>query len=197
MLKEVEQKKYCPSCGFKAPFYTMITAGGEVDKCHHCNSDLPDEAEAARGLELGRVFVVEDTALLREMISDIMVSQGLAREVLACQNGAEFLSRYTQELARGARPGLVLLDVVMPILNGINAAVAMRAVEEGLGQRKVPILFFTVKPCDEQFRKVLSYCSPAMYINKGADASPERMRVRVAQVVARLFQEMERGSGDG
>lgn len=197
MPEKEERKKYCPSCGMNVPIYSMISAEGESDRCQFCNAELAEEVSAPSAspevIELGRVYVVEDTALLREMISDTVVLQGLAREVMACENGGKFLTLITKDLMTGTRPGLVMLDVVMPILNGINAAVALRAVEAAFGGGKVPLLFFTVKACDEAFRKVMQYCSPAMYINKGNDAGPDQMQERILTVVGKLWREMRKG----
>ena len=62
----------------------------------------------------------------------------------------------------------------MPVVNGVNAAIAMRAIEKGYDLKKpIPILFFTAKQCDETFKKVLSYTTPAKYINKGTGTSPD------------------------
>lgn len=188
-----EENKYCPSCGINVSVYTMMSSSGEVDKCQHCNTEIFDETPPAHEVNLGRIFVVEDTALIREMISDIMCMRGLASEVQTCKNGAQFLSIFVRDLLRKNPPGLVMLDVVMPLMNGINAAVAMRSVEKAFGKEKVPILFFTVKQCDDSFKKVLKYCTPAMFINKGRDASPEMMHKRIEAVVSQLWKEIDEG----
>lgn len=194
MPEKEERKKYCPSCGIKVPVYSVITAEGESERCQFCNSELSEDAGPGP-VNFGRIYVVEDTHLLREMMSELMVVEGLAGEVLACENGGDFLTQFTQDLINHVRPGLIMLDVVMPILNGINAAVALRSIETAFAADKVPLLFFTVKPCDEAFRKVMQYCSPSMYINKGSDAGPETIRERVKRVVSRLWVETNQGKG--
>lgn len=79
----------------------------------------------------------------------------------------------------------------MPILNGVNAAIAMRAAEKGLDIRPVPILFFTARKCDENFPKVLDYCKPAQYVNKGVSSTPELLASRVTQVVKMLLRAQQ------
>lgn len=185
-----EDKKYCHGCGTMVSVYTMMSAGGEEDRCQACSSIIMEEAPRSDNINLGRIYVVEDTALIREMIKDIVLVKGLAEEVQACKNGAEFMSYYTRDLLKKNPPSLVMLDVVMPVLNGVNAAVAMRSVERAFGDRKTPILFFTVKQCDDMMRKVLKYCTPAMYINKGQDASPDKMQPRIEAVVSQIWKEM-------
>ena len=75
----------------------------------------------------------------------------------------------------------------MQILNGVNAAIAMRAVEKGLGLQPIPILFFTGQKCDENFQKVLDYCKPAQYVNKGVNSTPELLASRVTEVIKMLL----------
>ena len=135
------------------------------------------------------IVLAEDTSLLREMLKDSLVERRLSRRVVSCRNGYEFISAYIRS-RQGERPaGLVILDVVMPILNGVSAAVALRAHEKGQGLAPAPILFFTSKRCDETFKKVLTFCRPAMYVNKGASFSPEHLQQRVNKVITQLLKE--------
>ncbi len=191
-----QPKKYCPSCGTDVAYYTMNSSSGEVDRCEHCSMELHDADSDPGPMSVGKVYVVEDTVLIREMIKDIIIAKDLAQEVKTCSNGAEFLAYFTRDLIKRDPPGIIMLDVVMPTLNGINAAIAVRSVEKAFGMRATPILFFTVKEIDETFKKVLKYSSPAMYINKGRDSSPEKMQKRIEAVVNKLWQEIESGGTD-
>ena len=191
-----QPEKYCPSCGRNVPFYTMNSSAGEVDRCESCGMELYDADVDTAPMSVGKVYVVEDTVLIREMIKDIILSKDLAQEVKTCVNGAEFLAYFTRDLIKKNPPGIIMLDVVMPTLNGINAAIAVRSVEKAFGIRSTPILFFTVKEIDDSFKKVLKYASPAMYINKGRDSSPEKMQKRIEIVVNKLWHEVESGGID-
>jgi len=135
------------------------------------------------------IVLAEDVTLLREMLKDSLMERRLSHRVISCRNGYEFVSAYIRS-RQGNRPvGLVILDVVMPILNGVSAAVALRAHEKGQGLTAAPILFFTSKRCDETFKKVLTFCQPAMYVNKGASSSPEHLQQRVDKVITQLLKE--------
>ncbi len=187
---------YCPGCGDNMEFYTMSTNMGEVNRCQVCSALLhKDEPPAPQVGSISNVIVVEDTALLREILSDIIRGRGLAQNVISCQNGAQFVTTFTGMQLRKEVAGLLVIDINMPIMNGINAAIATRAIEKAFRVVPAPILFFTVKQCDDKFRKVLKYCSPAMYINKGQDASPQQMQRRVEKVVAQLIDERQREAG--
>lgn len=60
---------------------------------------------------MGKVLVVEDSKAQREMISDLLKGMGLKVSV-AC-DGVEAL-----EKIEGNRPDLVVLDIIMPRMNG-------------------------------------------------------------------------------
>jgi CheY-like chemotaxis protein len=145
----------------------------------------PDE----KGPPLETVITVEDSSLISAILNDMLVGQGLTRRVLSYRNGFEFLGRYLRERKKETRIGLVFMDVKMPILNGISAAVGMRSHEKAQKLVPAPILFFTSKRCDEMFRKVLVHCAPAMYINKGTSSSPEHLQDRINKVIHQLLRE--------
>jgi len=135
------------------------------------------------------IVLAEDVSLLREMLKDSLVERGLSRRVISCRNGYEFLSAYARSRQNEQAVGLVILDVIMPVLNGVSAAVALRAHEKGRNLSPAPILFFTSKRCDETFKKVLTFCRPAMYVNKGASSSPQHLQERVDKVITQLLKE--------
>jgi CheY-like chemotaxis protein len=85
---------------------------------------------------------------------------------------------------------LCILDIRMPVFNGVNAAMALRSIEKGFERpRKTPILFFSTVKCDDTLREVLRFTSPSRYINKGASDSPDQLADRLLEVVQRLLQE--------
>lgn len=70
-----------------------------------------------------RVLIADDTEFFRTMLKDILTKAGFD-VVGEAINGAEAL-----EMARELEPDLVILDVVMPIKTGLEAAKAI----SGLG----------------------------------------------------------------
>jgi CheY-like chemotaxis protein len=59
------------------------------------------------------VMVVEDDALIRELVIDILGQEGFT--AVGARDGAEALDRLRQERLR---PALILLDLMMPGMNG-------------------------------------------------------------------------------
>jgi two-component system chemotaxis response regulator CheY len=63
-----------------------------------------------------KVLVVDDALFMRSMIRDILTGSGKYEVAGEASNGAEALQKY-QEL----QPELVTMDIVMPVMDGIEA----------------------------------------------------------------------------
>ncbi len=186
-----KNKLYCPSCGENVEYFVMLSEGDELKHCSICGLILQDEPESAESIKtLQHVIAAEDSPVLLRTVSRMLQDKKISKTVDACKDGEEFISTVVERTKDKQPISLVILDVNMPILNGINAAVLFRAIEKGYDKNKpVPILFFTSYKCDDTFKKVLKYCAPAKYINKGTGSSAEEFAERLYHVVAQLLAE--------
>lgn len=117
------------------------------------------------------VLVVEDNADMRRFICDV-----LARKYRTCQakNGREGL-----EMARSLLPDLILSDVMMPELGGVEMVRAIRACTE---LDAVPFIFLTAK-ADDDLRVKLLREGAQDWLSKPFPA--EELLARVENLVAR------------
>ena len=67
-----------------------------------------------------RIVIVDDHAVLREGLKVILENNGMS-VVGEAENGAEAM-----QVARKTRPQVVVMDLAMPVMNGIEAATAIR-----------------------------------------------------------------------
>jgi CheY-like chemotaxis protein len=79
------------------------------------------------------ILIAEDSAADRMLLSTIVRRQG--HEVLTAANGAEAVKAFRQQ-----RPQLVLMDAMMPVMDGFEAA---RQIKVLAGETLVPIIFLT------------------------------------------------------
>jgi len=174
---------YCPACAESiAP---VADAGGRAG-CPKCGLVLIDEPEAAASVLFGTVLIAEDTRLIRELLKDGLVSEGLAGRVYTAENGSELIELYADQLYHDRSVELVVIDLEMPILGGGNAAIALRAMERGVTAKPATIVFFTAHPLGDALRGLMHHCRPAHYLNKGADASAPRLIKRLREVMRAL-----------
>ena len=87
-------------------------------------------------LELTRLILVEDDPDIRKVVQVIFQSAG-GLEFLICSSGEELLAN-----ASRFNPQLILLDVMMPGMDGISAFKALQKVPD---LASVPVIFMTAK----------------------------------------------------
>lgn len=117
------------------------------------------------------ILIVEDEPTLRETLADALESDGF--RVLAAADGREALATF-----RAERPDLILLDLMLPELSGIEVCRIIRA-ESG-----VPIVMLTAK--DSELDKVVG-------LELGADdyvTKPFSLRELTARIRA-LFRRSD------
>lgn len=79
------------------------------------------------------ILIAEDSAADRMLLSTIVSRQG--HRSLTASNGLEAVALFEQE-----RPQLVLMDALMPVMDGFEAA---RRIKQMAGEALVPIIFLT------------------------------------------------------
>lgn len=97
--------------------------------------------------ELRKLLYIDDEPDIREIVE---MSLGLSGEltVKTCASGAEALATLPQ-----FRPDLVLLDVMMPVLDGPATFAKMR---EQAASRDVPVIFMTAKALPQEVDRFMA-----------------------------------------
>ena len=116
------------------------------------------------------ILIAEDEPSARRGFRALFEGEGYA--VRTARDGEEALAKF-----RESRPDAILLDVMMPKMNGIIACAEIRRSDP-----LVPILFFTAMPSDVGAVRALGLGADD-YIDKAK--SPEELLARVAAVLRR------------
>ncbi|MCC2959193.1 diguanylate cyclase [Massilia sp. IC2-278] len=121
----------------------------------------------------GRILVVDDAM---ENIQILHAALQDEHEVLFALDGARAL-----DLARAQRPDLILLDAVMPDMDGHRVLAALRA---EMSTRDIPVIFVTALSSPEDETGALE-AGAADFISKPVNAAVVRARVRTQLTVKR------------
>jgi CheY-like chemotaxis protein len=89
------------------------------------------------------VLLVDDSSMVRHIVGRILIEMG--HIVVIARDGQEAC-----EMARLYKPGLIIMDVEMPVMDGIQATERIKADSE---TADIPILIFTSLGGEEDLRR--------------------------------------------
>jgi CheY-like chemotaxis protein len=184
--------RYCPSCGEQVYTYTVVKDGAVEGRCSSCGFPLgAEESHPLRGVDC--ILIADDDPFFRSLLADLLVERGLTANVIPCESGATFLTVATERFLQGLPNKVAVLDIIMEPLDGISTALALRALEKGLKvARPTPLLFLSAARYNDNLKKLISRCQPALYLNKGSDSTPDRLGPRLEKVIGYMLQQGRR-----
>ncbi len=182
-----EKTKYCLCCGENVPWNRITRDGNEELTCIYCGFILDQKPLPAKTAKC--IITVDDAAFVNDLLKGMLTNKGLADTVLAAGNGQEFITLFNARLAAHQPVDMVILDLQMPVMDGITAARMMRALEAKYQVAKSPILFFSAQKADEALKKQLGVFTPASYVNKGTSSGMDGLVERVDQLVTHLLNK--------
>jgi two-component system cell cycle response regulator DivK len=118
------------------------------------------------------ILVVEDNEKSRKLVRDVLTFKGY--EVIDAETGEEGV-----RLARKRRPSLILMDIRLPGIDGIEALGQLRAEP---ATREIPVLAMTASVMTEDRQKVM---------DAGFDAFQSKP-IKVKDFVTAVAQLLER-----
>ncbi len=201
---------FCPSCQVEVEAAMSLGPGGKkVPRCTICGTMISNEsADEKSSVALDEMsFVDESIAIpekdgiivtgyspqVREIIYNRLMEKQMGREIIQCKNGEEMVIKVIENLrSNGKNPNLdlIITDVPMPFLNGINAAIGLRAIEKSYKNHDlIPVLFLTNKPCDDTFKKVIRFLAPAKYATLGPVDDPQGVSKHLSKIFSLLAKE--------
>lgn len=83
-----------------------------------------------------KILIVDDDPSIREILSAQLTR--LHYDVSTAADGEEAVAQFKRD-----RPDVILMDVMMPRMDGLTACLKIRALEKGAG--RVPVLFLTAR----------------------------------------------------
>jgi CheY-like chemotaxis protein len=129
---------------------------------------------------MANIMVVEDEKDVVTLLKFLLEKDG--HKVTEAYNGLEALAKMGVDGekkmdASPFLPDLILLDVMMPIMDGYSVCTKLQEMES---TRKIPVIILTAKG---EMRELFDRANVAAYINKPFDI--QKLRQVIAQVLER------------
>ncbi|MER2492881.1 MHYT domain-containing protein [Catenovulum sediminis] len=121
------------------------------------------------------ILVVDDIQQNIDLLTTLLSNRG--HKVMTARDGEQALTR----LNKASNIDLVLMDIQMPVLDGINAALQRRQLESELQLKKVPIIMLTASTL-EQDRVAATAAGVDGFAYKPVDY------IQLSQEIARVLQ---------
>ena len=117
-------------------------------RAHHVKEEVSRVERDFTGV---RVLVTEDNPLNREILQYILEDMGMSVEN-AC-DGKEAVDKFTA--SEKGYYDLIIMDIMMPVMNGLEAAHAIRTTDHP-DHKKIPIIAISANAFDEDIRRSLA-----------------------------------------
>ncbi len=121
----------------------------------------------------------------KSVLENLVGGKGLSETYTTVNDGGEFIQAVSIGFRDKKPVDLVITEVHIPVLTGLQAGIAMRYMEKAFKVKNpAPLVVFTERACDEGLNKALEYLKPAKYLQ--AVGEPAEFERRAAAIVQRL-----------
>ena len=139
--------------------------------------------------EQGPVLVAEDSNLLAALLRDAFQAHGVAGEVKVYKDGHSFLAAYAEFAARQKPVRLLVVDIHMPGLNGLEAGREIRTMERNAKQDPTPMIFFSSSELSPEIESAVADCFPARFVRKEEDQGPATVAIVGARMIRGILDD--------
>jgi len=186
------EAKYCLCCGEDVPYHTIFRDGRNEETCQFCGFVLDIQKETAtkdQATPADCILLAEDAPMTRDILKAMLIQRKLAKSVQAFNDGQQLISEFSKRLTGNSSTGMIILDLQMPVMDGITTARIIRNLEEKFKKTRIPILFFSAHKCDDALKRQMTLYNPAVYLNKGSDSDPDILLERVDQLMSYILNQ--------
>ena len=187
------ETKYCLCCGEDVPFNTFTRNERLETTCAFCGFTLDVqnlwEPKKEPSREESYSLVTDDSKFTRKIIEDLLRERNFSAHILSFENGLGLTSGYSKLLNQKKTVDIAIIDLNMPVMDGLTAARFMRSLETQNNAKKTPIVFFSAEKADENLRSQMESLAPANYVNKGSDPDPDKLVSRVESLIGYLMEK--------
>ena len=190
----MEDTKYCLCCDEQVPFSVIERHDKKEERCIHCGFvlDIQNTKPLRINIEKGHALIADDSKYTRKMIEELLREKNYSGHIESFENGTDLVSAYAKLLSEKKGVDVAIIDLNMPIMDGLKAAMTLRTLEVQKNVSNVPIVFFSGVKADKDLKRMLEELNPAVYLNKSTDPDPDKLAKRIEELVSLILAEYER-----
>ncbi|KAA0893266.1 response regulator [Oryzomonas rubra] len=135
-------------------------------------------------MELKKCLVVDDDELGREIVAQYLENVPVVDTAVG---GRDAVEKFQAAMTEGAPYELILLDIVMPDMDGITAGKEIRKLEKGLAlptDRQVKIVMLTALNTPQDVMQSMLAVQSSAYLVKPVE--PEKVHKTISQLGLRI-----------
>jgi len=187
----MENTKYCLCCDEQVPFSVIERQGKREERCIYCGFvlDVQKTKPLRISAEKGHALIADDSKYTRKMMKEILQEKNYSGYIESFENGADLVSAYAKILSEKKSVDFAIIDLNMPVMDGIKTAMTLRTLEAQKDAGNVPIVFFSGIKADADLKRLLEELAPAVYLNKSADPDPDKLAKRIEELVSFILTE--------
>lgn len=171
------EKAFCANCNRETEIFESLVRNKEVLRCQRCGLMVnrpevrPEPADVA---SVETILCVDDEKMILGLLESIFTQEGFA--VLTALDGRRGL-----QLAKEKKPDLVLLDVMMPGMDGFQVC---RELRSDPAMAKLPIVILTAMQ-DPQLTRKWFEAGATLALRKPFDREQLLRTLRMALAMAK------------
>ena len=167
----MDDSRYCLCCDEQVPFGVVSRGEREEITCNYCGFtlDVANPSEGPAEKTKGCALVADDSRYTRKIIEELIGEKKFSSEVMSFENGLELTTAYSKLLAEGRPVEVAIIDLNMPVMNGITTARTVRTIEAQNKAPYVPIVFFSA----EKAATVRTSLKRSIVASKPTSTTPE------------------------
>lgn len=165
-------------------------AAAAIDAGIHLRSQAPQPPAGSppSPQKEGYALIADDSRYTRMLIEALLKEKNYSTHIMAFENGLELISAYSKLLTEKKMIDIAIIDLNMPVMDGLTAARMIRALETKSKTHAVPIVFFSAEKCGQDLKQQMEDMQPANYVNKGSDPDPDKLTQRIEFLLAYLSE---------
>ncbi len=140
----MDETRYCLCCDEDVPFSSVERNERRESICSYCGFtlDVQELWDTQKVSSDGYAIIAEDSQYTRNIIEGVLEEKNVSRFIRSFENGLMLTTEYSKLLATKSTVDIAIIDLNMPIMDGLTAARTMRELEKQHKTEAVPIVFF-------------------------------------------------------